>query len=297
MPTAPSWDASGAYTTVFSDDFPGSSLNTSNWSTGWFGQGISGPINGAELAVYSNTHISVSGGYLNLLLTNTSSKSGYAYTGACVTSNPNGGAGVGFQFTYGSVEWRAYIPATASGTAAANWPALWMDGQSWPTDGEFDCVEALGGSVEWHIPTDGNPGGSGPAEPYTGWHQFGVKWVNNNVSFYYDAILVGGPITRTRTSQPMYLIMNNTTGTNSQTYVPAAGVTFLVDWVYVWTPGGSGSSASGAPSTGILLTPSASSATSGQSSNDTTGVQLTPSMTGQAIRAGQTAGLLSASFP
>ena len=299
MPTAPSWDASGAYTTIFAEDFTGSSLDQTKWSTGWFGQTICGPINGAELAVYSNTHISVSGGYLNLLLTPTSSKAGYANTGACITTNPNAGPSVGFQFQYGAAEARIYIPATADGTQAANWCAWWMDGQSWPTDGEFDIIECLHGGCEWHSPTDGNPGGSGPAEPYVGWHTFGVNWPTDGsgqVTFYYDAVRVGS-FTRTRASQQMYLILNNTVGTNSVAYVPASGITMLVDWCYAWKPGGSGSSASGAPSTGITLLPTASSASTPGQSSDTTGIKLIPSLNGQAIRPGRTSGLLAGSFP
>lgn len=293
MPAAPSWDPAGAYTVAFSDDFNGTALDQTKWSTGWFGQGISGPINGAETAVYSNTHISVSGGNLNLLLTPTSSRSGFPNTGACVTTNPNGGASVGFQMLYGAVEWRAFVNPTGAGNQAANWCALWMDGQSWPTDGEFDVIEALHGSIEWHCPTDGNPGGGGPAEPYTGWHTFGVNWPSgsNVVTFYYDGIRVGS-FTRTRTSQPMYLICNNTVGTNSVAYVPAGGITFMVDWVYAWKPGGSPPvTHSGAPSTGITITPSATGGpgTGGiGGSSPSTGITITPSAAGTAVGASQT---------
>ena len=48
------------------------------------------------------------------------------------------------------VEFKATLPATASGTVA-NWPGLWLVGQTWPEDGEIDVMEGGGGSTAYHI--------------------------------------------------------------------------------------------------------------------------------------------------
>lgn len=275
--TAPSWDPSGNYTLIFDDEFNGTSLDTTKWQAGWFGTGITGPINSAETAKYSSANATVSGGSLNLLMTNTSSDGGvHPNTGAAVSSNPHDGrASGGFEFTYGSVEWRAYLPP--SGTTIANWPALWMDGQNWPTTGEFDIMEGLSGTAQWHIPTNtGNPGGGGPGT-YYGWHQFGVKWLSNgSVTFYYDGVAVSSGLTAPNTA-PMYLIMNNTQGSFGGTGVFPA--TMLVDWVRVWQPGGGGGGGvtlplknnfeEGANGTAISVT---NSAGTGQNAFDTVSV-------------------------
>jgi hypothetical protein len=225
MPAAPSWDPTGSYTTTFSDDFTGTSLNTAFWNPGWFGTGITGPVNTSECMSYNSANVSVSNSYLNLAITG-----GYA---AIVNSNPSGGASTGFQFTGGSIEFRANLPAS-SGSTIANWPALWTDGQSWPTDGEMDVMEGLGGTAAYHFHDPaGGPGANVPGN-YTGWHNFGAVWVpGGTVTYYYDGVQVG--TISGVTSAPMYIIMGNQCG--SPQVSPA---TMQVDWVYVWTAGGGG---------------------------------------------------------
>jgi len=172
-----------------------------------------------ECAKYNSANVSVSGGYLHLAMSG-----GY---GAIVSSNPN--AGGGFQFTYGEVEWRAYLPPLNGGSEIANWPALWVDGQHWPADGEFDVVEGLHGNAMWHIPTDGNPGGQDGGGP--GWHTFGVSWTPaGTVTFYHDGQQTG-QVSNVPNNQPMYLIMGNQCGSSTQ----QSGTVMLVDWVRVWS--------------------------------------------------------------
>lgn len=230
----PSWNPPSGYTLVFDDEFSGTALDTSKWRPGWFGTGVTGPVNTLETAAYDSGNVSVSGGYLNLLLTGTSSDGGkHPYTGAIVTSNPHDGrASGGFEFTYGCVEWRVYVPPVAAGNAIANWPACWLDGQDWPTDGEFDVLEGIRGASQWSIPTKtGSPYGRPPAE-YYGWHQFGVQWLpSGEVTFYYDGVAVSPEIAAPN-AQPMYLIMDNTQGSDGGPGLFPA--TVLVDWVRVW---------------------------------------------------------------
>ena len=219
----PSWAPAGCQHISLDDEFNGTSLDTSTWTPGWFGTGITGPVNDLECARYNSANVSVSGGYLHLAMSG-----GY---GAIVSSNPDGGAHPGFQFTYGSVEFRAYLPPLNGSTDIANWPALWVDGQHWPEDGEFDVVEGLHGRAMWHIPTDDNTGGPGPAGPYSGWHTFGVSWTAaNTVTFYYDN-QQAGQVYNVPYNEPMYLIMGNQCGSWTQ----QSTTDMLVDWVRVWS--------------------------------------------------------------
>ncbi len=209
----PSWAPSGCLKISLDDEFNGNTLPP-GWVTNWFGG--NGPVNHLECSSYNSSNVSVSGGYLHL------------GTYSIVSSNPE--AGGGFQFTYGTVEWRAYLPALSSNPSEiANWPALWVDGQHWPADGEFDVVEGLHGSAMWHIPTDGNPGGQDGGGP--GWHTFGVSWTSGGtVTFYHDSQQVG-QVNNVPNNQPMYLIMGNQCGSLTQ----QSGTDMLVDWVRVWS--------------------------------------------------------------
>jgi hypothetical protein len=49
---------------TFDDEFNGTSLNASKWSTNWFGApgAITKPVNSAEIAAYDPADVSVSGG-------------------------------------------------------------------------------------------------------------------------------------------------------------------------------------------------------------------------------------------
>ncbi|WP_327319406.1 glycoside hydrolase family 16 protein [Streptomyces sp. NBC_01235] len=219
----------GTWRNVFSDEFSGTALDGSKWNPNWLG--CSGcttpPVNSAEESAYAPSQVSVSGGYLHLKAiqqpTTVNGKT-YPYVSGLVESNGKA------QFTYGAFESRIYTPA--SGTQIANWPAFWTDGQNWPTDGEMDVMEGLGGSACYHFhSSSGGPGGCASGS-YTGWHTYGAEWKQGSVTFYYDGKQVG-QITSGITSAPMYLILNNAISSihGGPTQVPAD---MMVDYVRVW---------------------------------------------------------------
>jgi hypothetical protein len=229
----------GTWTSILDSEFTGTALDTSVWRTGWFGPHLTTPVNGPEQDCYDPANVSVSGGSLNLLLTDRASTcngTDKAMTGAMVSSNPHDGrASGGFEFSgRAAMEARVFLPAAPDGTVA-NWPSWWTDGQNWPANGEIDLVEGLGGRACFHVHTDaGGPGGC-VRGTFTGWHTYGAVWTGAAVAFYYDGAEVGSePFANG--GAPQYLLLLNTQapGIGGTTSVPAV---MKVAYVRVWKPG------------------------------------------------------------
>jgi beta-glucanase (GH16 family) len=118
-----------------------------------------------------------------------------------------------FSFTYGFIEARVYLPAAANGDIA-DWPAFWADGAdgNWPTSGEIDILEGLGGQAcyHFHYGTSNDPQGPGACVNGTftgGWHTFAADWEPGIITYYYDGVDVGA-LTEGITADPMYLILD-----------------------------------------------------------------------------------------
>ena len=215
----------GAWAPAFDDEFNGTALDPGVWQPGWFGTGITGPVNRSETHPYSSANVSESGGTLNLALS--------ADNGALVSSNPEVlGAGHGYDFTGPAVlEARVFVPG--SGTTIDNWPAFWSDGQISPANGEVDVMEGLRGGSAFHVHTSaGGPGGTANVGP--GWHSFAADWDGSTMSFYYDGRLVGGEPFATGNA-PQYIVLDNSSSASvgGPTVTPA---TMRVDYVRVFTP-------------------------------------------------------------
>jgi hypothetical protein len=201
------------WTLVFNDDFSGTSLNKTNWAPYWFSDGTLNP--GSSTWGYAS-NVTVNG-QLNLRLNNLTN-------GACISSNPHGGAKAGFQFSYGYAEAQLTLP-TNSGVIA-HWPAWWLDGQSWPTDGEIDIMEGLSGHAAWHYHYDSGGGLDshpigGNINTSPGTHIYGVNWYPGHLDFYYDGTLVASASNAslsggaTISSSPMYLILDYDAGSDA----------------------------------------------------------------------------------
>lgn len=222
----------GTWTLKMRDEFDGTSINKSLWSPGWFSSGISGPVNNLEKACYSPNQLTMPGdGSLHMFLKvqQNTCKATYPNTGALISSNPLDyvSGHTGYQYSYGVVEWRVYLPPDANGNIA-NWPGVWSNGQNWPTDGENDTMEGLDGPACYHFHSpSGGPGGCASGK-YSGWHTFASNWQPGIVKYYYDGVYVG-QITTGITSSPQYLIVQQTT--NLQTAITSE---MLVDYVRVW---------------------------------------------------------------
>ena len=201
---------------AFDDEFNGSSLDTTKWSTSWFNGGT------MNNTATSPANVAVSGG--NLILTLSS-----ASVGALVSTNPGGGASTGFQFTYGYTE--ARILFSGSGSTCNDWPAFWTDGQSWPQNGEIDIAEGLGTlTSNYHSSSGASNSNNVPGSWCGTWHTYGVDREPGTNTIYWDGQVIRSYATDDGGS-PEYLIFNIGSGEGS--YV--AGDTLQVDYVRVWT--------------------------------------------------------------
>lgn len=219
---------SGQWHLLFNDEFTGNSLGPV-WCPGWFGRGSTNPINPSEIGPYLERDVFVADGSLHLRED--------GHNGALVSTNPQDGchgSDPGFQFTYGVVEFRAWLPAAPEGIA--NWPTLWLDGQQWPQDGEINVLEGLGGrasacyhygtAADWH---DGNGVELPGADWAAGWHTYAARWEPGRITFYYDGKLVWST-TEGVVHTPMYVIIDDTVNTGD----PVTPSTMEVDYVRVW---------------------------------------------------------------
>jgi beta-glucanase (GH16 family)/transcriptional regulator with XRE-family HTH domain len=224
----------GAWNVVVDAEFSGTSLDTSIWQPGWFGSGTTGPINPLEAACYSSNNVMLPGdGSVHLKVTaspSTCKGMTKPYTGALLSSNPHDGrASGGFEYTYGVLEARVYVPA--SGSQLANWPAVWADGQSWPATGEDDIMEGLGGHACFHFHSTAGGPGACAAGSTPGWHTFASDWEPGSVTYYYDGVKVG-QITTGITASPMYIVLDNTVASGSGALAKPADA--QVAYVRVW---------------------------------------------------------------
>lgn len=212
---------------AFDDEFNGTALDTSKWSTGWMGSGITAPVNPEELQCYDPAQVSEGNGELDLSLiakTETCGGETRAYASGLIDTDGK------FSYTYGYLEARVWVPGNGT---IADWPAIWTDGQSWPQDGELDAMEGLGGQACWHFhDPSGGPGGCSTTNFTGGWHTFGADWEPGSVTYYYDGTVVGS-VTSGITSSPMFVILD-LAADNAYGGPLTAPATLRVDYVRIW---------------------------------------------------------------
>jgi beta-glucanase (GH16 family) len=225
----------GDWKLTFDDEFNGTSLDTAKWSTGWYGSGITRPVNSDEDDCYDPAQVAEGGGALSLTVIRKSENCGIAdprYATGLVSTRGK------FSFTYGFAEARVWLPGLRGNPGyVANWPGVWADGQNWPEDGEIDIAEGINGKVCSHFhnaanSSQGLSAGSGTGCPdriYTeGWHTFAANWEPGIITYYYDGVDIGS-VTSGVTSAPMFLVLDYAAQNLAQ--VPD---TMKVDYMRVW---------------------------------------------------------------
>ena len=191
--TPPAYDG---MTLIWSDEFSSANLDETYW-TFEEGTGNNGWGNN-ELQYYRKENTSLSNGYLTIEARK-EAFSGSEYTSSrMVTMNK-------FSFKYGRVDIRAKLPK-----GQGLWPALWMLGSNfqsagWPSCGEIDIMEMVGGAN-----TANPPRGDNKVHGTTHWdnngskadigshftlsegsfndkfHVFTLEWTANELKWYVD---------------------------------------------------------------------------------------------------------------
>ena len=218
----------GQWRLEFSDEFSGGQLNRRRWQPGWFGSGLTPPVNTYELQCYASSQVRVGAGALALTAVSDPCRvhgHTYAYRSGMVTSR------VSFHFTYGVMEARIYLPGAAH--RIVNWPAFWADGTGpWPAGGENDVMEGLAGTAQYHFISPAGRTGRAPRGSYTGWHTYAADWQPGVVTYYYDGRRVGA-ITTGITSSPMFVILDYAVSP-AMGGPTRTGQAMKVDYVRVW---------------------------------------------------------------
>jgi beta-glucanase (GH16 family) len=226
---------------IWSDEFSGSSLNTSNWSY-QFGNGGWG---NNEWQYYTNAaeNIEVSDGQLKITARHEGTGA-TEYTSARIITK-----GL-FDVEYGKIEARMKLPL-----GQGLWPAFWtlganIDEVSWPECGEIDIMEHVSneymthGAVHWENNGHAYVGNGVNTDP-TQYHVYGVIWEENLIRWYIDGVqFYQFTIQASNNSDeafrhPMFLLLNLAVGGNWPGY-PDATTPFpssmFVDYVRVYQP-------------------------------------------------------------
>jgi beta-glucanase (GH16 family) len=206
---------------VWSDEFEGSSINTSNWT---FETGASGWGNN-ELQNYTNgSNAQIVDGKLVITAKKVDDLTQVgSYTSSRMISENKR------EFKYGRFEIRAKLPS-----GRGIWPAIWMLGSNfrntgWPECGEIDIMEYVGYNPNTiyatvHTPSGYGGNGDGSSKNLTTceeeFHIYGLIWTEESLSFYTDkpenVTHVYAPSTKTANNwpfnQPAFFILNVAVG-------------------------------------------------------------------------------------
>ena len=247
--------AIGQQQLVWSDEFDGTSLDTSKWEY-QIGNGcpnLCGWGNN-ELQYYRSQNVTVSGGRLRITARQES------FGGSPYTSGRIRTRGMG-DWTYGRFEIRAKLP-----TGQGLWPAIWMLPTNdvyggWAASGEIDIMELVGhepnkvhGTLHYGAPFPGNTYSGNsytlPGGDFSGaFHIFEVEWDPNQIRWLVDGVQYaaqsswwssGGPYPAPF-NQAFHMILNVAVGGNwpgspdGSTQFPQV---MEVDYVRVYQDGG-----------------------------------------------------------
>ncbi|MFY0606660.1 MAG: glycoside hydrolase family 16 protein [Cyclobacteriaceae bacterium] len=208
---------------IWQDEFEGNSLKTKNWNYE-IGRGNSGWGNN-ELQYYRQENTTVADGFLTIEAKR-ETFSGASYTSSRLTTEDK------FDFSFGRVDIRAKMPA-----GKGIWPALWMLGANfrsagWPSCGEIDIMEMIGGGDGFDNVTHGtvhwdNDGSyasfGGKRKLLQGnlsdkFHVYSIVWTPESILWYIDDVQYHGfDITKPSLSEfqkDFFFIINVAVGGN-----------------------------------------------------------------------------------
>ena len=197
------------YTMVWSDEFNGTAVDSTNWT---FETGSLGVNN--EKEYYQGQNATVANG--NLVITaKQESVGGFPYTSARMNTARKVNA------TYGRIEARIKLPM-----GAGLWPAFWMlganinSGVAWPGCGEIDIMEHVNadsviyGTMHWSSGGGLTNYGLTTTTSPSGYHIYAIDWDTNSIRWYVDNNLYAtGSIANNVNStdafhKPFFIILN-----------------------------------------------------------------------------------------
>ena len=171
---------------VWSDEFNGSSLDTTKWSYD-IGNGTVGWGN-QELQYYQESNVRVNGGKMQIMAR-------YEKAGTCNYTSGKIHTRGKFSRTYGKFEARVKLP---EGTGL--WPAFWMMPEDsvyggWPRSGEIDIMEAKGrlpdqmsGALHYGYPEMSVSNTSFLKTNISEWHVYSLEWSPTRITMKADGI-------------------------------------------------------------------------------------------------------------
>lgn len=212
----------GSWAVSFDDEFDGTSLDTSKWST------MDGEKMNDVTTLASN--VRVGGGNLMLIRSD-------AGHGAYISSAPFAGAGAGaYLLPVGSyTEARIRFPGNEKDIY--NWPAWWTgSGPAWPDGGEFDIAE--GTDTLWtvyHGADNAHYGASIPGAWTNEFHVYGLYRAADHAEIYWDGKLIASYPTSDN-GAGHGLLLNVGGGPYGGVPVTGAASAVKVDYVRAWKP-------------------------------------------------------------
>jgi len=235
---------------VWSDEFNGTSLNTSNWTleTGGGGWG------NAEREYYTNGQNLIFNGSTMTIQARKENPAGYScWYGSCTHTSSRMKTAGKREFKYGRIEARLAIPS-----GQGLWPAFWTLGANigsvgWPKSGEIDIMEHINNEAQTHgvIHWDSGAGhaqyGGVAANGSVGsFHTYAVEWDSSSIRWYMDSnnFVTANILNNINGTEefhlPHFILLNMAVGgawpgdPNSSTVFPA---NYQIDYVRVYQQG------------------------------------------------------------
>lgn len=205
--TTASADSSG-YQLVWSDEFNGNSVDTTNWNFEIGGEGWGNH----EQEYYQPQNAKVSDGNLIIEGRKENMQSNH-YTSSRMTTKGKR------EFLYGKIEARIKIPV-----GQGFWPAFWMlganiDTVNWPACGEIDIMEHINtdsllyGTLHWDNNGHVQKGDTLVYTP-SDYHVYGIEWDSTSIRWYLDGkkyhevSILNGVNSTSEFHKPAFILLN-----------------------------------------------------------------------------------------